>query len=101
MTDEHQTDEHKPLIPKTGTATGTVVVSIASIMGALGWIGTKLLSIDEMQVVHQEMIEMLQSENDEHHKDRLKLTEDVVRLQTEFIDLKEEQTRLREKTKEN
>ena len=98
MTDE--TADQKPLIPKSPVATGTVVVSVASILTVLGWVGQKLLDVDEKQVAVTKSLQIVEEEIAEHHKDRIGLAQDVVRLQEEIKSLKEEQNRLR-KANEN
>ena len=88
-------EDQKPLIPKNPAATGTVIVSVGSILAALGWVGQKLLDVDERQVSISKSLQIVEEEANEHHKDRIELERAVVRLQEEFQSLKEEQNRLR------
>ena len=90
-----ETTDQKPLIPKSTAATGTVIVSVGSILAVLGWVGQKLLEVDEKQIAVTKSLQIVEEEIAEHHKDRIGLAQDVVRLQQEFQNLKEEQDRMR------
>ena len=88
-------EEKNPLIPRTPTATSTVVISIASVMGALGWLGTKMLDIDEKLVELAKVVAIVESESNEHHKDRVRIEEQVIRLETQVAFIKDEQDKVR------
>lgn len=82
-------DNDEPLIPKSPLGTAMVVGLISSVFALLGWFGTRILSMDENVVILNRLVDNVQSEINEHHKDRIKLSEDVVRLEEDMKFLKE------------
>ena len=90
-------NDNVPLIKKNLAGAGLVAIPLAAIISAFGWVGAKVLEIDERQQGHDAVIRELKEDQDEWVAVALKAQERITRLEDAVGVLREEQLNIRKR----
>ena len=86
-----QGQPEKPLIPKNVVGASIVAIPLTALLSGFGWIGAKILEVDERQQHHDAVIRELEQDQDLWVARGLELAEKVVKLEEDVKFIQKEQ----------